>query len=331
MQDADQEFMRILQLLKAKFGWAVPAGSQRLRYIETVCPKCGRRKLSVDACRGTYKCWRECGGGKLSDLLAGVSFDLVKGGPAFDSQAEMIPQRLVYPGVVESLASLADDHPAITYIKNRGFDPYELEQVYKVGYCGQGEVFARGRYCTSNTLMFPMYLEGKLVAWQSRLLYDPDKLTESECYDNGMTDDPEDGRLMRFPKYFTMPGFRKGSMFFNFDNAKHSEVVVVTEGTFDSMSVGRCGVAALGKGVSNTQVSILAGNWRLAILLLDPDAVKENAELEARLALKGMPSIKVTLAGDHDAGEFTQEGVWEQIDAACMAQGVDLTKYRIEV
>lgn len=330
MEDANQEFNRILQLLQAKFGWAHPAGRDST-YIDTICPKCGRRKLSVNARRGTYKCWRECGGGKLSDLLTGVTFNLVQGGPASTSQADLIPQRFIYPGVVESLSSLPPDHQAIKYIKERGFDPAYLESSFGVGYCGQGEVFARGRYDTSNTLMFPMFLDSKLVAWQSRLLYNPDTLSVEECYQNGMTDDPEDGEIMRFPKYFTMPGFRKGSMFFNFDNARKSEVVVVTEGTFDAMSVGLCGVAALGKGVSDIQVSILAANWRLAVLLLDPDAAKENADLVARLAKRGMPSVAVTLEGGHDAGEYEQDAIWEQINDACLKQGVDVLKYRIEV
>jgi len=330
MQNASDDFNRILQLLKAKFGWARAAKAGETVFIDTICPRCGRRKLSVNARRGTYKCWRECPGGKLSELLSGVKFELVHG-PATTSQDDLMPRKFIYPGVIESITALPEDHPAVVYLKDRGFDPEYAESVFNVGYCSQGEVFASGRYDTSNTLMFPMFLDGKLVAWQSRLLYNPDSITAAECYQRGMTDDPEDGELMRFPKYFTMPGFRKGSMFFNFDNARKSEVVVVTEGTFDTMSVGRCAVAALGKGVSDIQVSILAANWKLAILLLDPDAAKENMYLVERLSKRGMPSIPVTLQDDHDAGELTQEAVWEQINEACLKQGTDLLKYRIEV
>jgi len=329
--DNDASFNRILQLLRTKLGWAEPAKAGDSTFISTVCPRCGKKKLSVNVRSGTYKCWKECGRGKLSDLLSGMSFDLVRGGGSKPEHDSGLPQRFISPGVVEAFTSLPQEHHAIQYILKRGFNPAYMEAVYNAGYCGEGEVFARGRYSTSDTLLFPMKMNGKMIAWQSRLLYDPDKLSQEECYEHGMVDDPEDGKLMRFPKYFTMPGYRKGTFFFGFDQARQSEVVVVTEGVFDVLGVGQCAVATLGKGVHDIQVAGLAANWKLAILLLDPDAQKENVELQQRLLQKGMRSVAVTLANDMDAGETPQELIWEQINEACIKQGIDLLTYKIVV
>ena len=41
------------------------------------------------------------------------------------------------PGEVVEVADLAPDHPALTYLRQRGFDPVELSSVWHVMYCIQ--------------------------------------------------------------------------------------------------------------------------------------------------------------------------------------------------
>ena len=228
-------------------------------YVYTICPRCGKKKLAVNVRTGYYKCWRECGEGRVEELLGSAMpvLDLSTLPPPAPDE----PMRFRSPGYVVSLASLPESHHVIKYLRDRGFDPVHLERTYGVGYCFEGNEFAWGRYNTSDTLLFPIHFNGQLVAWQSRLLYNPDSLSVAECYAKGMVNDPDpegDGELMRFPKYFTMPGFKKGMMFFNYDLARQSDLVVVTEGVFDAMAVGRCAVACLGKGVSPQQKSMIS-------------------------------------------------------------------------
>lgn len=331
----DQASLKLEAALRARLGWAHAHSGPMGVYIDTICPVCHKKKLSVNARTGYYKCWRECGSGSIAGLL-GPDFKLDTS--AIPVVVDEGPPRFMRPGDVCPLTSLDDDHHCILYLKERGFDPAKLESEFGVGYCWQGDWFATpkgysdcGRYNTTDTLVFPMRRNNQILAWQSRLLFNPDILTEAECYAKGMVNDPEDGKLMRWPKYFTMPGFRKGTMLFNYDGAKLSEVVVVTEGVFDVFAVGRCAVACLGKGVSQQQQTMLMQGWKLALLLLDPDAAKENAMLKARLTRQGMPSLQITLTGAKDAGDTDRVEIWRQIINTCNKANIDLSKYSVTI
>ena len=133
------------------------------------------------------------------------------------------------------------------------------------------------------------------------------------------------------PKYFTAPGFPKGQSLFNLDWASKSEVVVVCEGTFDAISVGRSGVAALGKGVTEYQARMLVNTpgWKLIILLLDPgDADKEMSKLVQTLGTV-IPVLQVQLKGYKDAGETPRNEIWLQAGEAAFNVGIDLIQYKI--
>lgn len=327
-------YLKLAAALRSKLGWAHPHGSGGRVFIDTICPRCHKKKLSVNASSGMYRCWRECGSGHIRDIL-GAGFKLNKV-ETYQHEPDA-PPRFISPGYMRALTSLEAGHPAIEYLCNRKYDPAYLERAFGVSYCEEGEWFGRvkdcdgGRYNTTNTLMFPIREKGKLLGWQSRLLYDPDKLTLEQCYEKGMVCDPEDNKLLRFPKYFTMPGLRKGEILFNFDRAKESNVVVVTEGVFDVFGVGKCGVATLGKGISPVQQSMLAQNWELALLLLDPDAKAENQMLKAGLNRQGMPAICVTLEDGTDAGSTPRPLLWQHIYKTCNKAGIDLCKYNINI
>ena len=218
--------------------------------------------------------------------------------------------RIYDPGVLVPLHELPDTHQAIVYIRNRGFDPARLERLYGVAYCLDGKSFAGGVFNTSNTIAIPLYEDGRTVGWQCRLLYNPDSLTEDECAAFGFRK-KENGRYLRPPKYFTSPGLQKSTILFNQDWARGSEVVVVTEGVFDALSVGLCGVATLGKQVSDEQVKKLS-RWRLVVLLLDPDAASDQDRLARRFP-SDVLVVSVRLSGYKDAGECPRDELWRQI------------------
>lgn len=258
---------------------------------------------------GIYHCWH-CGkGGRVKGLIAEAA------NMEFRTEPEK-PKRTYCstdPGELVPLHELSDSHQAIVYLKNRGFDPSTLEKCYGIAYCSRGKKFAGGVFDTTNTIAIPLYEGGKTVGWQCRLLYDPAKLTEEECGLFGFKLKPN-GKHVRPPKYFTSPGLQKSSVLFNEDWALNSKAVVVTEGVFDAIAVGLCGVATLGKQVSDDQIKRL-GRWRLVILLLDPDAEKDQNSLAGRFQTDVLV-VQVHLKGYKDAGECPRGELWRQISEA---------------
>lgn len=290
------------------------------------CPFCRHKfKLYVNVLNGIFHCFR-CGeAGSIDRLIeykpAHVVHEVV--------QEKPLPSDCVLPGTLLELHTLESEHPAIKYIVRRGFDPMELNDVFGVRYCQAGETFAQ-KYDTTNSLIFPMWFKNKLIGWQSRLLYDPDKLTDAECGMMGMPQD-EDGDFVKPPKYWTSPGLPKGRILFNYDWAQTSDVVVVCEGTFDAMAVGKCGVATLGKGVTEQQAELLKSLWKVVVILLDPgDADAEMKALQMRIEGSAL-AVRVDLKGYKDAGEAPRYEIWKQIIEASEARGINLFKFKLAV
>lgn len=315
------------QVIRKKFGkFKKSRGKHGLEYIVR-CPYCHKSdKLYLNPALGTYLCFR-CGEtGGLANLL-GIIDELNK--VVVKPEYAPMPEHVEMPGNLVDLRELATEHPAIRYIKGRNFDPIELNDVYGVRFCSTGKTFAH-IYNTSNSLIFPMWMHQKLVGWQSRLLYTPDQMTDDECAQMNFAKD-SDGDWIKPPKYWTAPGMPKGQIFWNFDWASQSEVVVVCEGTFDAMAVGRSGVAALGKGITEYQMRLISISpvWKVAVLLLDPgDADKETNKMLQTLATN-MRVLPVRLEGYKDAGEAPRMEIWSQIGQAAHEVNIDLLQYRI--
>lgn len=303
-----QSSQRLQQLLEDKFGPVRKSSGRNGLELLTTCPKCGHEyKMSVNANMGIWHCWH-CGeGGRIGNLIREARNMVFR--PVEKEEKKPIVQ--TDPGELIPLHALPSGHQAILYLKQRGFDPGELERMFGVCYCREGKPYAGGLFNTSNTIVLPLYDEGKVVGWQSRLLYNPDKLSDEECAAFGFEKKPS-GKYRRPPKYFTSPGVEKGKLLFNKDWAVHSDVVVVTEGAFDAMAVGLCGVATFGKNVSDGQISMLS-RWRLVILLLDPDAADEQTKLAARFPTTTLV-VPVSLQGYKDAGECPRPEIWRQIE-----------------
>lgn len=322
-------------ILKSRVGNAYKKGRGRNGIeFRICCPFCLKRygkadrgyKLSLNPVLNVAHCFR-CGYASLATQIFGVKNDR-SGDEAF-AKVQAVARRSEAPGELLRLSDLPDNHACCNYIRGRGFSVQALDKYYGVMYCRKGKKFAGGIYDTSNTVVFPVWMNGKLAGWQSRLMYNPDSIPDSECGMMGFMQDG-DGKYIRPPKYFTDPAMRKGECLYNFDLAKKSELVVICEGTMDAMAVGPCAVATFGKGVSIEQAHLIQDNWKLAAILLDPG----DAELEMR-KLQGLieciPSFVVDLKGYKDAGEAPSEEIWNQIYAAAAAAGHDLMDYRIEI
>lgn len=317
---------RIEAVIRHKFGAVQKSKGKNGEEYIVRCPKCGRKKLYINPNIGTYVCFKGCMSGVLSEIM---DYDMssVKNLPP--EPPKPLPSNVQPPGTTSELGRLPSDHVAIRYLKGRGFDPQELNDKFGVRYCSTGRVFAR-MFNTSNTLLFPIWLNGTVVGWQSRILYNPDNLDPSQCAAMGMVKD-EDGDYVKPPKYFTSPGLEKGRVLFNYDVARTSDVVVICEGPLDAAAVGACGVATLGKGVTEFQARLIKAYWKVAVILLDPgDADSDMDKLEAQLKCT-IPTVKVQLKGYKDAGEAPRPEIWKQIFETADKVGITLENYRIIV
>lgn len=315
------------QALNKRFGrkYKVSNGKNGTEY-QVCCPYCIKEigtpdkkfKLYMNPSKGIWRCWRCDRTGIVQEILQ----EFKAGAPALVQQIVPLPDNVQSPGELVSLLDLPDEHVAIRYLRNRKFDPAVLDSQYGVRFCQSGRIVGRV-FNTSNTIVFPIWMNNKLVGWQARLLYDPDKVTEEQYEMYGFLKD-EDGEWQVPPKYMTSPGLDKGRILFNYDNARKHDVVVICEGPFDAISVGMNGVATLGKGVTEFQERLIKAYWKFAVILLDPgDADYEMLKLEQSLRM-AIPCISVSLRGYKDAGEMTTEEIWRQIFSELDRQGINL-------
>ena len=310
----------LMALLQTKFGNVKVTNGSNGPELLTRCPFCGKsEKLSVNPVKRVYHCWHCDSSGTLTTLI-GINVSLANANMPITETKKT--QKTVYPpsfdpSQIIPLTCLPEDNPAIVYLRSRGFDPEELDHDFAFRYCAKGRVFPHVPFDSSNTLIIPIYAEDKFLGWQARLLYNPKSVSEEVLMAMGYTERKENGELKRPPKYLTSPGLNKKEMLYNIDWAKKFDTVVVTEGVFDCIRVGRQGVATLGKLVSGYQKKMLVSLWKTIVLLLDPDAEETQNALVKDLTVAGGPKIvPVRLTGYKDAGDCPREELWRQIGAA---------------
>lgn len=336
---------RLTKLLQAKYGRVRPGNGKHGRELQICCPYCvstGLRHdtnyhLSINVNTGAYHCFR-CNAKGHAGMLLGLyevwsSSDRGSSRPVAPvDRAIPSPHNAAAGGSLVSVDTLPEDHPAIRYLKysrDRAFDPAQIcvEFGYTAGpvvnsgvmYCDNGNKFMKGRFDTSRTLVFPVYANTgdmlKVVGWQSRLLYDPKKLSPAECAALRFPT-KADGSYDRPPKYFTAPGFDKGEYLYNVVNARRFSYVVVCEGVFDAMSVGPCAVALLGKSATAHQLDMLKAYWKEVILLLDPGSADADIAYISGELSSTVYTVVVKLQGYKDAGDCPRPELWRQIAAA---------------
>lgn len=311
--------------LEKRFGRVTRSQGHNGLELVCDCPVCGKHKLSVNAVSGVYKCWVGCMSGHVRKLLK--THVAMTTAPV---HSEKKNYGYIDPGTCVSLATVDENNPAAVYLQARGFNARYLGRAFGLEYCGSGRKFAKGLFSTSNTVMIPVVMNGTVLGWQARLLYDPEKLTDAQCALIGLPWDDEKKKYRRPPKYMTMPGMDKRNILWNFDNARKSELVVVTEGVFDAVKVGLCGVATFGKSVSDQQVALLQQYWKCVVLLLDPDAARDAERLRRKFGPL-VRTVLVTLKGYKDAGEAPQTEIWSQIIDTLEADGGSLSEYSVVV
>lgn len=225
---------------------------------------------------------------------------------------------------LDILARNKPDHEAINWCYARGLDPYELSNVYGVGYC----VLARkSDSVISRRLVVPIYDIKKgvteLVAWTARKLAD---------------DRPG-------PKWMHSVAPMQ-NILYGIGTAAKYQTIVVVEGPGDKWSVGLNAVAMFNKIISPGKASILAKviNRRkqpeksAIVILLDPmqDAVaiskgkRHHIETACDLLTSQVqcPVLPVYLPKFADPGSLDSSFIWACIKKASWKENIYVSRHK---
>ncbi len=120
------------------------------------------------------------------------------------------------------------------------------------------------------------------------------------------------------PKYFTLTDTRLGSVLFNFWRAQKEDVVVVTEGVFDALRVGKQGVASFNCHLTKQQKDKLLDR-DVVVFGYDPgfkdsSTAKRSYEQRVRqLKTAGVEVREMNLPDGNDPADLTQEELQQRI------------------
>ncbi len=175
-------------------------------------------------------------------------------GPA--EKKELMPMGEVVP-----LHELNTFHPAVTYLKSRGFNPNYLGKSYGVGaVISHQHEELRMRKLLTGRIVFPYYVNRKLVAWQSRYAGEV----------------PKGSSILRW--YYPSGS---GKHLWGFDNASHFQGCILCEGILSAVNFGPAAMAIGGKVLLPHMLDAIVGKWSNVLVALDPDAgINRNVDLE---------------------------------------------------
>ena len=204
--------------------------------------------------------------------------------------ADFVQQVVAPPGEICSIAGLYDAHPAVTYVRSRGFDEQALAQQFDIGVCTN--VPETGHKIMRNRIYIPITFNQQLVSWQGRVV-------------TGTSD----------MKYYNCPGTRKSCMLYNYDNARSEPYVVVVEGVPSVWRVGRPAVALFGKTMSLWQQTTISTTWagKPIILMLDHDARECVDQAAGLLRARGADVRPIYLPDERDPADYTAGEVADMI------------------
>ncbi len=223
------------------------------------------------------------------------------------------------PGPITGLHKLPSDHPAVAYIRERGFDPTELSTKHKIGYCEYSPM-----RLAANRLYFPVYMYDMLVGWQTRLL------------GAHIKDGP--------PKYWGCPDMMRRLIAFNYEEAITHPVVLIVEGCLDAIRSGPNAMALMGKTIGHQLATQLVDDLTkdaVVGIMLDP---KQDEKAEARgdkhhqfaLLEKLSPLLpgrvfNVWLPDHLDPGTATPKQVDMAVRAGAKVAGIKLPERQVQL
>ena len=291
-------------------------GERGLEYV-VECPFCdsgkGYDKLYINPSKRVGYCHREGKAWSLFDILA-VSTNVLD--TAENTTHDIVKREPPSPGACVAINQLNESHEAIKWLKARqpsnSWTIDELSPEYNVVYCYNGSVISRG-FNTTNTIIFNFYKHSKLVGWQARLLYNPKELNDDDPRKYYLNDV---GNEHIVNKCYTSPGLGGPDKIYNYDNACKYKLVVITEGPFDAIAVGKFAIAVCGKSISSQQLRAIAATWEYAIVLFDKGANKDSNKAKRKIE-QHIPTCVATLEEADDPGSADRYYLYSTIIDAC--------------
>jgi hypothetical protein len=224
--------------------------------------------------------------------------------PTFDTGFSTGPAPL--PGQLIPMSQLArsvPDHHAVTYLCGKRRYTAHMMDYYDLSYCASPSPAYRMAH---DRIIFPITMNGVLKGWQARYI--------------GTAD------WKKIPKYWGLPGMKKGHFLYNFDHAKDKNFVVVVEGPTDAHVVGDHAVSLLGKSMSHTQLELILQTWpgKPVLLILDPEAEQESRGMLSLMQQYGAIVLQIQLPPGYDCGDYDRTTLWNIIHNQSRQAGIIL-------
>lgn len=189
-------------------------------------------------------------------------------------EKEKVRKNLILPKYLEELS-----RPHMRYLLNRGFKVKEIVKLY-----GLKGLSVAGRL--SWRIFIPFYYRGKIVSWTTRSI-----------------GEKEPRYINAAPYQETM---RMKDMLFGEDLAANS--VIITEGPFDAMKIGRGAVALMGMNYTSSQVNKLR-KYLVRAVCFDQgtEAQRRAKKLCAALSVFDGETVRIELDAKDPACASEQE------------------------
>lgn len=264
--------------------------------------------------------------------ITGTSNNLID-----DGTGTLVP---LWCGKTKPIVELPDSHPAVIYLKERGFDIRKLQDHLDVSYCEEAEPEDRskGRYYSrlingmrntpAGRIILPIWIDGHRVGYQCRIIdrkignnyfvwdgvnYLPIIINGNNLYP------PSD----KFPKgfsphkYMNALGSKRNLMLMGYDQAvkwnkerhhnKDDTFCILVEGPLDAAKIGPPAIAILGKSLSPMQADLIKSKFSKVIVVADNDTAGQEAKKCIYERMHPFPVDEVTVLGGKDAGDLSYE------------------------
>lgn len=228
--------------------------------------------------------------------------DVLSGSMEYD-----FSQPAFMPGEITPIDQLPRSHPAALYLLQRGFDLQQLSDYFKVGYCREA---LQNVQMANDRIFIPVYKDGAMVGWQARIIGEPSN---------------------KFvPKYYSMPGWKKGLFVYSHDLARRFNHVVICEGPTDVWRYGPEAVCLFGKMPTIGQATVLANDWATQFIMLDSDVAEDELQavqnrLDSASFRTPIKRIVVRLPPGQDPGSMNPVYMRSLVQVAGSREGLTLT------
>lgn len=227
---------------------------------------------------------------QLESLIFGQGRPLTRRVQIKAPSCEFVQKAVEPPGEVCSIAGVAAAHPAVQYVRSRGFDPDELARHFNIGVCTY--VNSQRYRIMYDRLYIPIEFNHQLVGWQGRATNDA-----------------------ATPKYFNCPGTSKSRMLYNYDTARAQPYAVVVEGVPSVWRIGKPAVCTFGKTMSLFQQLTISTTWagKPVIVMLDNDAKAEMEQAVNLLRAKNCDVRPIYLPDKRDPADYSAGEIQDMI------------------